>query len=55
MSEYDEKFKGKVVEAYLSGEGGYGSLAKKFGIPSKQSMKKWVFVFKQFGSEGLIW
>lgn len=54
MSKYDEKFKQKVVDAYLSGEGGYGSLAKKFGIPSKQSVKKWVFAFKQFGSEGLI-
>jgi transposase InsO family protein len=46
MSKYDEGFKQRVVDAYLSGEGGYKSLAKKFGVRSKTNIRKWVKEFK---------
>jgi transposase len=50
---YDEGFKQKVVDAYLAGEGGYASLAIKFGIRSKTNIRKWVSAFQQFGKQGL--
>lgn len=53
MVKYDERFKQQVVDAYLSGEGGYASIAKKFGVLSKTNVRKWVSVFKQFGKDGL--
>ncbi len=54
MSKYDEEFKQSVVDAYLSGEGGYKLLAKKFGVRSKTNIRKWVSAFKQFGKRGLL-
>ena len=53
MSKYDKGFKITVVNAYLAGEGGYGSLAKTFGIKSPTNIKKWVNIFKRFRNEGL--
>jgi len=53
MSKYDEEFKLTVVNAYLAEEGGYGSIAKRFGIKSPTNIKKWVNIFKKFGKEGL--
>lgn len=53
MSKYDEGFKQVVVNAYLAGEGGYTSLAKRFGVKSKTNIRKWVSAFKQFGKQGL--
>ena len=37
---YDEGFKQIVVNAYLAGEGGYASLASRFGIRSKTNIIK---------------
>lgn len=51
---YDEGFKQQVVDAYLSGEGGYSSIAKRFGVHSKTNVRKWVISFKQFGKDGLL-
>lgn len=53
MVKYDEGFKQKVVDAYLAGEGGYASLAIRFGIRSKTNIRKWVSAFQQFGKPGL--
>ncbi|WP_199880660.1 helix-turn-helix domain-containing protein [Bacillus massiliglaciei] len=53
MVKYDEGFKQKVVDAYLAGEGGYASLAIRFGIRSKTNIRKWVSVFQQFSKQGL--
>lgn len=50
---YDEGFKQNVVNAYLAGEGGYASLAIRFGIRSKTNIRKWVSAFQQFGKQGL--
>lgn len=54
MVKYDEEFKQKVVDAYLAGEGGYASLAIRFGIRSKTNIRKWVSAFQQFGKQGLV-
>ncbi len=54
MSKYNKEFKQKVVDAYLSGEGGYPSLAKRFQIPSPEGIRKWVIAFKQYGEKGLL-
>lgn len=54
MAKYDEEFKQKVVDAYLAGEGGYASLAKRFKVRSKTNIRKWVSAFKQFGKQGLL-
>ena len=53
MRKYDEGFKQNVVNAYLAGEGGYASLANRFGIKSKTNIRKWVSAFQQFGKQGL--
>src|SRR5699024_9590568 len=53
MSKYDLAFKLAVVKAYLAVEGGYKLLANKLGIPSKQSVEKWVKTYKSFGESGL--
>ena len=53
MSKYSFEFKKNVVNAYLNGEGGYGFLAKKFGIPDKSKVKLWVDNYNTFGDEGL--
>jgi len=51
MVKYDEGFKLNVVNAYLAGEGGYASLAKRFGIRSKTNIRKWVSAFQQLGNK----
>lgn len=53
MAKYDQKFKYQVVQAYFSGEGGTPFLAKKFGIKSKSTVRKWIKQFEAFGYEGL--
>jgi len=54
MVKYDERFKQQVVDAYLAGEGGYSSIAKKFGVRSKTNVKKWVISFRKFGKDSLL-
>jgi len=54
MVKYDEGFKLKVVHAYLAGEGGYASLATRFGVPSKTNIRKWISAFQEFGEHGLV-
>ena len=53
MAKYSFEFKKKVVMDYLKGEGGYPSLAKKYGVPSKSKVKLWVDNYKVFGDKGL--
>ncbi len=54
MVKYNEKFKRKVVDAYLAGEGGYLSIAEKFDIPSTSTVRKWVSVFRRFGKDSFV-
>lgn len=51
---YNLDFRRQVVKAYLNGEGGYIYIAKKFDIPSPNSVQTWVKYYKAFGEEGLI-
>lgn len=54
MAKYSYEFKKKVVDAYLNGEGGYKYLAKHYGIPSFNNVKKWVLAYQRFGDEGIL-
>lgn len=54
MAKYDFKFKQKVVQAYLNGEGSYDYLASKYNIPSCTMLKRWVASYREFGKEGLL-
>lgn len=53
MAKYSLTFKLKVVTAYLNGESGYKSLAKKYGVKSVSQVLRWINVFKEFGKDGL--
>ena len=53
MTKYDYGFKKQVVKAYLNGEGGYKFISKKYGIPDKSQVKKWVNAYKTLGDDGL--
>ena len=53
MAKYSFTFKLKVVTAYLNSEGGYSSLAKKYGVKDASQVRRWVNAFKEFGKDGL--
>ncbi|CEQ30504.1 transposase IS3/IS911 family protein [[Clostridium] sordellii] len=53
MTKYDYDFKQKVVQAYLNGEGGYSSLAKKYGVPNLAQDQRWVKTYDSLGEHGL--
>lgn len=53
MAKYDDYFKLRVVMDYLSGKGGMKFIARKFGIPSSTTVKKWVNAYQFIGKEGL--
>ena len=53
MSKYSKELKQEVVNAYLAGEGGYKSLAKRFGVVHHSSIARWVIVFNKSGEKGL--
>mgnify|MGYP005990827295 FL=1 len=48
MAKYSYEFKLQVVQAYLDGEGGYRYLSKKYGVPSKRDIEKWVFALYKY-------
>lgn len=54
MAKYSFEFKKKVVLAYLNGEGGYSSLAKKYKMPDDSQVLRWVNNYKNFGDAGLM-
>ena len=54
MAKYSYEFKKQVVEAYLSGEGGYEYLAKRYGVPARSNIKKWVRNYETHGDKGLM-
>ena len=54
MAKYSYEFKKKIVKAYLNGEGGYGYLAKEYGISDDVKVKLWVDNYKAFGDDGLM-
>jgi transposase len=52
MAKYDEHFKLSLVQQYLSGMGGYKSLAKQHGL-DHEALRRWVLAFHAHGLEGL--
>ena len=53
MAKYSFELKKEIVLAYLSGKGSFGSLAKDYGIPSKEQVYKWVKTYQKLGDDGL--
>ena len=54
MAKYSYELKKKIVTAYLNGEGGFGYLAKTYGIADRDKVKLWVNNYKNFGDDGLM-
>lgn len=46
MAKYNYELKIKVVEAYISGKGGFSYLAKLFGISTKSLVRQWAILTK---------
>ena len=53
MAKYSYEFKKSVVDAYLSGEGGYKYLSSVYG-PHKADIQKWVSNYQAYGPAGLM-
>lgn len=53
MAKYSLENKKEIVSAYLSGQGGYNTLGKRYNIPSCV-IQRWVATYKKFGTEGLF-
>ena len=53
MAKYDYDFKLKVVQSYLNGEGGYRSIAQKYGVPNMAQVQRWVRTYNALGVDGL--
>lgn len=53
MAKYDYDFKLKVVQSYLSGDGGYNSIAKDYEIPNMAQVQRWVRTYNSLGRDGL--
>lgn len=54
MAKYSYEIKTKVVQAYMSEEGGYEYIANKYGVSNEAIVRRWVNAYKEFGTEGLI-
>lgn len=54
MAKYSYEFKKKIIKAYLSGEGSYSYLARKYGIPDKHMVNLWINNYKAFGDDALM-
>lgn len=52
MAKYNFEFKRKIVMEYLSGQGGYECLEKKYGVPHSV-IRKWIHNYKCYGEESL--
>lgn len=53
MAKYSYEFKLKIVKEYLENSLAYRLLAKKYDIPSKSPIERWVSAYKAFGEDGL--
>ena len=53
MAKYSFEFKMQIVRDYVSGEGGYGYLGKKYNL-DESIIRRWVTNYKQYGEEGLL-
>lgn len=53
MAKYSQELKLMIVQEYQNGAGGYGYLAKKYGIADKHQVKIWIKAYEKFGTDGL--
>lgn len=53
MTKYNTEFKMKVVKEYLEGNVSYKDLAKKYSIPDKSNVRRWVNAYESQGYDGL--
>jgi transposase len=54
MTKYSEQFKREVVRDYLSGgSDGFKTVARRHGIPSHFTVRKWVLFYQLHGDAGL--
>ena len=53
MTKYNAEFKMKVVKEYLKGNVSYKDLAKKYSIPDKSNVRRWVNAYESQGYDGL--
>lgn len=53
MTKYNSEFKVKVVSIYLKGGVGYRDLCRRFGIPSRKTIRTWVNQARAHGIESL--
>lgn len=54
MAKYSYEFKLKLVQEYLSGEGGYKYISDKYLLPNKTILQQWVATYEAYGEHGLI-
>ena len=52
MAKYDFVFKMRVVQEYMSGQGGYEYLGKKHQL-DESIIRRWIASYKRYGEEGL--
>ncbi|MBU9539304.1 helix-turn-helix domain-containing protein, partial [Burkholderia multivorans] len=52
MTKYDERFRRRVVQAYLAGEAGTKTLAHRYGVGSTM-VRRWVASYREHGEDGL--
>lgn len=53
MVKYSFELKLKIVEDYLSGQGGYKFLSEKYHLKNRQQIVNWVASYKKYGATGL--
>lgn len=53
MAKYSQAFKLRVVQYYLSGHGGYRSIAAYFNI-DHDTVRKWLAIYDLHGEQGLL-
>ena len=54
MAKYSFEFKKKIVQAYLSGEGGTQYLSSRYGVPAHRNIQQWIKSYQEYGDEGLM-
>lgn len=52
MTKYDERFRRRVVQAYLAGEAGTKTLAHRYGV-GRTMVRRWVASYREHGEQGL--
>ena len=54
MSKYSSEFKLKVIRYYLDENHSYSECMKKFNIPTKSILNKWIHKYEMYGAEGML-